>query len=111
MKLDFKNRKLEKSVATLSAIAANYGTRAKLVNQRKNELQAASNLETMKNIPAANCHELKGNMKGKLAVDISGNHRIIFEPNHDPIPVKEDGGLDWKQVTDILILAIGEDYH
>ncbi|MBS1783272.1 MAG: killer suppression protein HigA [Bacteroidetes bacterium] len=111
MKLDFKSRKLEKSVATLSAIAANYGTRAKLVNQRKNELQAASNLETMKNIPAANCHELKGNMKGKLAVDISGNHRIIFEPNHDPVPVKEDGGLDWKQVTDILILAIGEDYH
>jgi proteic killer suppression protein len=111
MKLDFKSRKLEKSVVTLSAIGANYGTRAKLVNQRKNELQAASTLDTMKNLPAANCHELKGNLKGKLAVDISGNHRIIFEPNHDPLPTKEDGGIDWKQVTDILILAIGEDYH
>ncbi len=111
MKLDYKNRKLEKLVATLSAIGANYGTRAKLVNQRKNELQAASTLETMRNIPGANCHELKGNYKGLLAVDISGNHRIIFEPNHDPIPTKEDGGLDWKQVTDILILTIGTDYH
>jgi plasmid maintenance system killer protein len=111
MKLEYKNRKLEKTVATLSAIAANYGTRAKLVNQRKNELQAASTLETMKNIPAANCHELRGNLKGKFAVDISGNHRIIFEPNHDPLPIKEDGGLDWKQVTDILIFAIGADYH
>ena len=70
MKLDYKNRKLEKLVATLSAIGANYGTRAKLVNQRKNELQAASTLTS-----------------------------------------KEDGGLDWKQVTDILILAIGTDYH
>ena len=111
MKLAYKNRKLEKSVATLTVIGANYGIRAKLVNQRKNELEAASTLETMRNIPAANCHELKGNLKGKLAVDISGNHRIIFVPNHDPIPTKEDGGLDWKQVTDILILAIGEDYH
>ncbi|MBK8701330.1 MAG: killer suppression protein HigA [Saprospiraceae bacterium] len=111
MKLEYKNRKLGKSVTTLTAIQAHYGTRAKLVNQRKNELEAAPTLETLKNIPAANCHELKGKLKGKLAVDISGNHRIIFEPNHDPIPTKENGGLDWKQVTDILILSIGEDYH
>lgn len=111
MKLVYKNRKLEKSVATLSAIGANYGTRAKLVNQRKNELQAASTLETMRSIPAANCHDLKGNLKGQFAVDISGNHRIIFEPNHDPVPTNDDGSLDWKQVTVILILAIGEDYH
>lgn len=111
MNLHYKNNKLQKSVASLSAIAATYGTRAKLVNQRKNELQAATTLETMRNLPAANCHELKGNLKGKLAVDISGNHRIIFEPNHDPIPTKADGGLDWQQITEITILAIGEDYH
>lgn len=111
MKLVYKNRKLEKSVASLSVIAATYGTRAKLVNQRKNELQAAPTLETMRSIPAANCHELKGNFKGMLAVDISGNHRIIFEPNHEPIPTKTDGGLDWQQVTEITIVAIGTDYH
>ena len=111
MKLHYKNRKLEKSMASLSVIAATYGTRAKLVNQRKNELTAAATLETMRNITAANCHELKHNLKGKLAVDISGNHRIIFEPYHDPIPEKEDGGLDWLNVTEILIIAIGEDYH
>jgi plasmid maintenance system killer protein len=111
MKLSYKSRKLEKSVASLSAIAANYGTRAKLVNQRKNELTASPSLETMRSIPAARCHELSGSLKGQLAVDISGNHRIIFEPTHDPIPTKEDGGLDWQQVTEIKILDIGEDYH
>lgn len=111
MKLTYKNRKLEKSVASLSVISANYGTRAKLVNQRKNELEAAPSLETMQTLPAANCHELKGNYKGLLAVDISGNHRIIFEPNHAPLPTKTDGGLDWQQVTEITILAIGIDYH
>ncbi len=46
-----------------------------------------------------------------FAVDISGNHRIIFKPDHNPPPEKEDGGLDWSRVTDITIIAIGEDYH
>ena len=109
MNLNYKNKKLEKSPSSLSLIKANYGTRAKLVNQRKSELQAAPSLETMKSIPAANCHELKGGLKGKLAVDISGNHRIIFAPNHDPIPTKKDGGRDWFIVTDITITEIGED--
>lgn len=111
MKLHYSSRKLEKSVASLTEIAKNYGTRAKKVNQRKSELEAASTLETMRNIPQARCHELKGDLEGKLAVDISGNHRIIFEPHHDPVPTKEDGGLDWQQVTEINILDIGEDYH
>jgi len=111
MQISYKNNKLEKSVASLSVIKKIYGTRAKLVNQRKNELAAAPSLETMKAIPAARCHELTGDFKGKLAVDISGNHRIIFEPNHNPIPVKNDGGLDWPLVTRITIIAIGEDYH
>ena len=111
MKLHYKNKKLEKSVASLSVLSATYGTRAKLVNQRKCELQAAPTLETMRCIPAANCHVLKGDRKGTLAVDVSGNYRIIFEPWHDPIPQKNDGGLDWRQVTEIRIIAICEDYH
>ena len=111
MNISYKNRKLEKSVASLSVIKATYGTRAKLVNQRKNELEAATSLQIMRAIPAANCHVLTGNLDGKLAVDISGNYRIIFEPNHNPIPLLIDGGLNWSLVTDIKVLAIGEDYH
>lgn len=111
MKIVFKNNKLKKSVESPRAILKNYGTRAKLVNQRLNELEAAKNLNDFRNIPAANCHELKGQDKGKLAVDISGNFRIIFESNHDSVPEKEDGGLDWSLVSLIKILQIGEDYH
>jgi len=35
---------------------------------------------------------------------------MIFEPNHDPTPKKEDGGLNWEEVTKIQINEI-EDYH
>lgn len=111
MKIEYKNNKLRKTVESPLAIIRNYGTRAKLVSQRLKEIEAAKNLNDFRNIPAANCHELKGQDKGKIAMDISGNHRIIFIPFIDPLPVKEDGGLDWTLVTEIKILQIGLDYH
>jgi proteic killer suppression protein len=113
MTIEYKSNKLNKSVESPRAILKNYGTRAKLVNQRLEELKAAKNLSDFKNIPKANCHELTNanGKKDELALDISANHRIIFKPNHDPIPRKEDGGLDWSLVTHIIIIEIGEDYH
>jgi len=111
MKIDYKSNRLKKTVKDAKAIMKYYGTRAKLVNKRIEELKAAKNLSDIGKMPQANCHELINNKKGELAVDISGNHRIIFIPDHDPPPTKEDGGLDWSQVTQIKILNIGEDYH
>ncbi len=111
MEIIYKTNKLEKTVESPSAILKNYGTRAKLVNQRLKELEAAKSLEDFRFIPKANCHLLEPKKDGIFAVDISGNHRIIFEPNHNPIPLKEDGGFDWTQIISIKILDIGEDYH
>jgi proteic killer suppression protein len=74
------------------------------------EIQSVSNLAELRHFPQANCHELTGDLKGFLALDISKNWRLIFKPTHDPIPQKPDGGLDWAEVTNICIEAIG-DYH
>ena len=87
-----------------------FGTMAKKVNQRMKELSASANIEVLKTIPAANCHELKGNRKGQFAIDISGNYRLIFVPDHDPIPVKEDKSIDCIKITDIQVIGT-EDYH
>jgi proteic killer suppression protein len=35
---------------------------------------------------------------------------MIFEPGHHPIPTKEDGGMDWNQITIIEIQEV-IDYH
>ena len=43
-------------------------------------------------------------------MDISGNFRLIFEPNHDPVPLKDDNSIDTVKVTAIEILK-KEDYH
>lgn len=111
MKVSYKPKKPGKTVKDLVAIKMNYGTHAKKINQRLEEFKAAKNLEDIRKIPNAKCHELTNNRKGELAVSISGNNRIIFIPEHEPIPKKEDGGLDWSQVTQITITAINIDYH
>lgn len=110
MKINFKSKKLEKQLTIPKEISKAFGVMAKKVNQRMKELKSAETLETMRTIPAADCHELKNNRKGQLAVSISGNYRIIFIPDHDPVPVKDDGGMDWTSITIIEITEV-KDYH
>lgn len=110
MKITFKTNKLEKQLTEVKEMQKAFGIMAKKVNQRMKELSASNNLEILKTIPAANCHELKGDRKGEFAVDISGNYRIIFESDHNPVPVKDDKSIDCIRITDIKILGT-EDYH
>lgn len=110
MKISYKSKKLEKQLTDPKKMNKAFGVMARKVNQRVKDLSGVETLADMRNIPAANCHELSGDKGGLLAVDVSGNYRLIFEPDYNPPPEKEDGGLDWQQVTKIKILSV-EDYH
>lgn len=110
MEISYKTNKLEKQLTSPRELAKTFGQLARKINQRISELKAAETLAIMRFIPAARCHELSGSHKGELAVDVSPNYRMIFEPNHDPLPKKEDGGLYWESITKIQINQI-EDYH
>lgn len=67
-------------------------------------------LAEISHLPPPRCHELEGQRAGQFAVDIDKNYRLIFTPDHDPVPRKDDGGIDLAQVTEITILEI-TDYH
>jgi proteic killer suppression protein len=111
LKIEFRNRKLERACNSAKELRKEYGTRmADKVQQRLAELAAAETLDDMRHLPAARCHELTGNLKGKLAVDLVHPYRLLFLPNHTPKPQKSDGGLDWCRVSSILVDDIG-DYH
>ena len=110
MEISCRSRKLEKQLTDPKEMVKSFGQMAIKIKQRLKNLKDADNLGIMKTIPAARCHELTGERKGELAVDVSGNYRMIFEPLHDPIPKKDDGGLNWEEVTKIRINEI-EDYH
>jgi len=83
--------------------------RARRLKRRLDDLRAAPNLETMRQLPGR-CHELTGDRKGQITIDLDGPYRLIFEPAENPPPIKEAGGLDWEKVTAVLILAV-EDTH
>ena len=84
--------------------------RAKLLKRRLVELGAATSLEDLQALPQVRCHELKGDRKGQLSVDLDHPYRLILEPATNPAPKKRDGGLDWAKVTEITIVGI-EDTH
>lgn len=110
MKITFKNRKLAKTLTDPISLTKSYGSLAKKIHQRLIELGDAENLEVMKTILAARCHELGGTRKGEFAITVSANYRLIFEPHHQPVPRKQDGGLNWKEITEIQINEV-TDYH
>jgi plasmid maintenance system killer protein len=79
--------------------------RAKLIRRRLDDLRAAPNFETMRNLPGR-CHELKGNRALQLSIDLDGPYRLILYPAHNPVPAKPDGGMDWKKVTAVTIKEV-----
>ena len=79
--------------------------RARLIRRRLDDLRAAPTLETMRNLPGR-CHELRGNLALHLSMDLDGPYRLIFYPAHNPVPLKPEGGMDWKKVTAITIKEV-----
>lgn len=109
MNIDYKSNKLKRILTNAMLLKKEYGTMAKKVSQRMDQLNASDNLAVLISLPV-NCHSLTGERKGEWAVDISGNYRLIFEINQNPIPIKGDSSIDTILVTDIRILET-TDYH
>lgn len=82
---------------------------AKRIRQRLDDLRAAANLDEMSRLPGR-LHPLTQNLGGWLALDLKHPDRLIIEPANDPLPEKDDGGLDWTRVTAVRIIRVG-DYH
>ena len=114
MDISFKNKKLTKSFNKDAQLVKIHGKlRAKKIRIRMKALRAATSLMDFwpPKSPPERCHELtEGKRCGQLSVDLDHPYRLIFIPDHDPVPRRGDGGLDWSQVTAIKILGV-EDTH
>lgn len=111
MEIAFGSRKMEKLCNSTKEMRAKLGDRgARLLQQRLAEIKAADTLEDLGKVPGARCHELAADRKGQLAVDLVHPRRLIFVADHNPLPEKPDGGLDWQKVTRVLVVET-VDYH
>lgn len=110
MEISFATSKLAKLCNSEKKLRGAFGPRmASLIQQRLMDLHAAENLAAMRHIPGR-CHQLTQNLEGLFAVDLVHPDRLVFVPDHDPVPQLGDGGVDWSKVTKIEVVGIG-DYH
>jgi len=113
MDIVFSSNKLKKQLSESKAMVKTHGARrAALLKVIMTQLRAAPNLGVFAPpySPPNRCHELKGNKKGQLSVDLDHPYRLLFKPINDPAPVRSEGGLDWFHVTAIEIRGV-EDTH
>lgn len=110
MQIFFRTSRLQKQCARVSVMERSWGSaRAKKIRLRLDALAAAETLEDLRHAPGR-LHELTGNRKGQFAFDLDGPYRLIFEPADEPVPRKDDSGLDWSSIEAVTVLDV-EDYH
>ncbi len=106
MDVEFRNVKLKELAESSSKLNKKYGKiQADKIVQRVNELQAASSLRDIYNLPQTGFHALEGNWKGCFAVYIKHPYRVIFEPTGEFDKTKLE------TMKYIKILEIYHDYH
>ena len=111
MDIDFARARLEKMFNTDSALKKAYGDRmVRTIAMRMAMLRHAPTLSKVPITKPDRRHQLKGNRAGQYAVDLVHPNRLVFEPNHNPVSRKADGGIDTDQVTAITIIEI-VNYH
>ncbi len=111
MDVAFRTRKLEKTFNTATALQKTHGAQmAKVIMMRMAVLKASRHLTLVPTTPPDRLHQLGGDREAQFAVDLVHPSRLVFEPDHKPLPRRDDGGIDTKQVTAITILDV-VDYH
>lgn len=109
MKIDFQKERLQKQLEDDRDMTRKYGPDvARKIKARLLQLRAADCLADLTGSPGG-WHELSGDRKGQIAVELHGAFRLIFEPV-EPVPRKADGGIDQSRVEAVQILEI-VDYH
>ncbi len=111
MDITFRTSKTARTFNSARLLQRVYGPRmAKVIMIRLATLKAAETLEQVPTTPPDRRHQLRGDRDEQYAVNLVYPYRLIFEPNHNPIPRKEDGGIDAKKVSAITIIEV-IDYH
>ena len=111
MDISFRTRRLRRTFNSEKELNRSYDRRmARAIMTRLAILRNARVLSLVPTSRPDRLHQLVGNKRGQFAVDLVHSYRLIFVPNHDPVPLKKDGGIDREKVTSIMIIEV-VDYH
>jgi toxin HigB-1 len=106
----WSDRKLQKSCASDKDGRRTFGAdQWKVLKRRILSLEVAPTLADMQGVPGR-FHELSADRAGQFSLDLRGSYRLILRPDHEPVPVLDDGGIDRALVTKIVITEV-VDHH
>lgn len=109
--IQFDTTKLAKIFNAEKALVRQFGQKtATKIMLRMATLAAAPNLAAVPISKPDRCHQLAADRDEQFAVDLDHPRRLVFEVDHDPAPRLEDGGIDTRRVTQIIICEV-VDYH
>ena len=80
---------------------------AKQLRARLADLREA---DTVLELPLGRRREIPSEPHNLYAVDLAKGYRLVMQANHNRIPVRETGNVDWSEVTRVMIMRI-EDSH
>ncbi|MDR1423072.1 MAG: hypothetical protein LBI92_00435 [Azoarcus sp.] len=108
MDISYRDKKVRGLCEKQAVAERKLGTAcARKLHARWSDLESA---RVVTDLAAGNPHPLKGDRDGQFAVELVGGMRLVFVPAHDPFPRRDDGGIDWAEVSSVRIVFIG-DYH
>lgn len=110
MDITFRSNKLAKVCTDSKEAVKSLGpVGAKRLRRRLDDLRDSQNLEDLRSL-AGRLHELVGDRAGQFSLDLEHPYRLLLVAADNPPPRKPDGGLDWREITAVEIIAI-EDTH
>ncbi len=110
MEITFKDKGLEKITKDPRKLRKRFNQAAEIIENRIKLLISADNLGQIHTGPPTRLHLLKGDLKGKYAIDVNRKLRMVLEINQEPIPLHSNNSVNINLVTKILIVEI-IDYH
>ena len=88
MKIEYKNRSIEKVCTDAAVAEKKYGFEMTArIQQRIDQIQASETVEEMIRFKIGRCHPLQGNRKNQFAVDLVHPQRLVFEKKGNEIQI------------------------
>lgn len=111
MQLGYATRKLERLCTSSKELAKTFGAEVgRAVGVTIFALENFTSLETVPTDRPFRRHLLEGRRKGQWSVAVKNGVCICLAPDHDPVPKRDDGGVDLQSVTRVTVTYVG-DYH
>ena len=109
MQISYINKKLAKLLGNQREVMRTFGPdNGKRILRRLDQIAAAGSPAELATLPQTRVHELKADRDEQISVDVKHPCRLLLIPDHEEIPRKPDGGLDWPRITQVTILEIAD---